>query len=135
VRWQDGIPDVTSEALDVESGGARAHHPLRMESEELVTELPLELAVAGGRWPRRARRERGPEGLNQRGLAAAGPIGHVMQRRLDSKQCTAGGFKGITYALVELRPNDAARASRRRTCVSTLRRRRRTGIPWRSDTS
>jgi hypothetical protein len=109
VRWQDGIRDATSEATHVESGGARPRLPVRVEAQELVTEQPLEVAATGGCWPRRASRERGTEGLNERYLAATVPVGDFMQRRPDSQQCTAGGFQGITHALVELHANDAAR--------------------------
>jgi hypothetical protein len=110
LRGQDGIPDVTSEAIDVESGGARIPYPGRMELQELVTEPPLELAAAGGHWPHPSRERGTAEGLNQRNLAASVPVGHVMQRRPDSQQCAAGCVKGITQALVEPREaNDAAR--------------------------
>src|SRR5918994_2654443 len=78
-RWQDGLPDAPREATGVESGGARTLRAVRVEPQELVPESPLELAAAGGRWPRRARRERGdPEGLNQRRLATTVSVSHFM---------------------------------------------------------
>jgi hypothetical protein len=122
---QDGIPDATSEATDVESGGARIPYPGRVELQELVAQSPLEVAAAGGRWPRRARSERGTEGLNQRCLAASVPVGHVVQRRPNSQQCAAGCFKGITQAFVEPREaNDAARGRKLRVEFVQLDRRR-----------
>ena len=102
LRGQDRIPDALSEATGVGSGGVRMPCPAGVDLQELGTELPLQLAAASGRWPRRASRKRGhEEGLNQRCLAATVQVSHFMQRRLESEQCAAGRFKGITDALVE----------------------------------
>jgi hypothetical protein len=123
LRWQDGIADAPSEATGVESGGVRMLRPVRVDLQELVTELPLQLGAASGRWPGRARSERGHgEGLNQRRLAATVPVSHFMQRRLESAQCSAGCFKDITQALVE--PRDAARGLELRVEFVELDRRR-----------
>jgi hypothetical protein len=124
LRGQDGISDVTSEAIDVESDGARIPFPVRMELQELVPELPLELAAARGHWPHPSRERGTAEGLNQRNLAASVPVGHVMQCRPDSQQCTAGGLKGITHALIEPGAHDAARGLELRVELVELDRRR-----------
>jgi hypothetical protein len=125
LRRQDGIPDAMSEAAGLDSGDARMRLPVRVEPEELVTELSLQIAAAGGHWRRRARPERRhAEGLNERRLAAAVPVGHLMQHRLDSQQCPAGGFKGVTYAFVESRAHDAAHGLELRVEFVQLDRRR-----------
>lgn len=113
---QDGTADATSETTGLESGGMRTRDPVRVESEELVTELPLELAATGRHWSRRTVPERRhPEGLNQRRLAAPAPIGRFVQLRLETDQCAASGFNGLTQASVELRAaNGAARGLVRR---------------------